>query len=320
MQFVMTRVSSRTRDMPCPAVVGGSACWLALIVCCLVGKLHALSGEQMSEFYKLLDVDNKGKLARDKATKTAEQIQLEKELQVAQRVVRMLDKSENGKVDMPEYAHGMYGEEGLEALPEDQRTEELDKFIVADKDKDEELDAKELMAFLKSDVEDEAKYFMAEMDKDEDGKISSEEWFNGDSLTPELTEKLNVELPELNVDSEAVEDLKDKASQEFKRVDTDRNGQLSLDELRVWLGGASKTKTGKMMTKIFKLADADKDGHLTEAELVKIAKRLHEGSEVSDFILAIITKEEEYGNDEQISSILSAEPDPSAGPDHSGEL
>jgi Ca2+-binding EF-hand superfamily protein len=52
---------------------------------------------------------------------------------------------------------------------------------------------------------------------------------------------------------------------DFEKVDTDKSGKLDIKELLEWEGGTFHTKHA--MDELFKIADDDKDGHLTADEI-----------------------------------------------------
>merc|ERR1712216_627248 len=65
---------------------------------------------------------------------------------------------------------------------------------------------------------------------------------------------------------------KDELEADFKVLDADGNGKLSVEELKAWESGEHDTQ--KAMNSLIRLADKDGDLHVTAAELEAVRTQL----------------------------------------------
>lgn len=59
---------------------------------------------------------------------------------------------------------------------------------------------------------------------------------------------------------------------DFQKLDVDGDGKLDMNELREWESGRFHTE--QAMKKLFEIADADNDMHLTADELAKAREQI----------------------------------------------
>jgi len=95
---------------------------------------------------------------------------------------------------------------------------------------------------------------MAEKDTDGDGKLSFKE-FHEDEISED----------------------------DFKKLDADGNGLLSLEELKPWEGGMLHPQ--ESIKRIIEIADKDKDMHLTADELHEAMEKINEDEYINEHFM-----------------------------------
>jgi len=184
--------------------------------------------------------------------------------------LQQIDANSDGKISLDElleanfgkiedHEHGMSKEEEAafnEKMAKDKELE-IEKFKLADANKDTFLDKDELTTVLYPEVHKEmlelvVKASFKPKDKDGDGLLTPEEFWG--------------------LASEETGDTGDHSA-EFKKLDTDNDGKLNLQEVMTWESGAHHHHSA--LLHIFEVADKDKNG-LSLKELDDARESLHD--------------------------------------------
>lgn len=228
------------------------------------GEMEPLTSEQMLALHGHIDADKDGKLTLPEVvsySRFMRQINAKKD---SLSVVDTLDHDKDGKVSLTEVLKEMdsnIGEEGAHDKAEEERQKEMEtaRFKAADKNGDGLLDSEELPALFhpESDAVLEITVAATLKSKDTDG--------NGELSPAEFW------IAEGSDDEDHSPDAK-KA--DFAKLDLDKNGMLNLHELKAWDAGHFHDE--EVMVRFFELADGDKDGMVTAAELEAIRELVAE--------------------------------------------
>jgi len=181
-------------------------------------------------------------------------------------IVDEMDADSDGKLNLQELLKDIEtwaddGEQGSEMSAEASARKELEtqKFKAADRNGDGLLDLDELPAVFYPETSDDVLILAAththkKKDLDGNGQLSPNEFWEGDA----------VEGQDRAISKD--EDL------DFKKLDKDSSGGLSVEELKLWEAGTFHTEDA--MRNMFELADGDKDLHVTADELDKARERI----------------------------------------------
>lgn len=213
------------------------------------------------------------------------------------KIINKLDKNRNNLVDMDEtltFLHALHESSAGKSMPQVMEQKDLDKdgrlsfqefgtdvshyhaassdkekekvvalekarFKAADEDKDGYLSLKELKNLYYPDKDHGALTLMAEAtieqkDQDGDGFLTASEFYFVPAA-PSVNKENEVPMSQM---------------MDFRRLDKDHDGKLSLQELKRW--GSAKFHTELKMHKLFELADKDGDGELSAEELSSASK------------------------------------------------
>jgi len=213
------------------------------------GAREQISIEQLNRIHTKCDQNQDGKASLPELLQFGESVRkriAEKEID---SVMTEIDTDpRDGHASLQEYMDDLEKhqppDEDSDAvnLHVDMRNLELKKFKMADADEDGVLNRTELINMVSPGMND--KIFevstLAELqqkDTDGDGVLSEEEFWAGS----------------VGTDSE------------FQELDKNGDGVIDLSELKLWASGWYHTQAA--LQQLFNLADADKDGFLTTAEL-----------------------------------------------------
>merc|ERR1712232_496178 len=136
---------------------------------------------------------------------------------------------------------------------------ETDKFNAADTNGDGVLEGDEVPGVFFPETNDGvleilARATLKEKDTNKDGKLTAKEFWEGDVATDQ----------DLSISDEEHED--------FRKLDTDGDGFISLQELKHWESGAYHTS--EALKRLYIIADKDKDNHVTLEEMTKAKEEI----------------------------------------------
>eukprot|EP00929_Paragymnodinium_shiwhaense_P075669 TRINITY_DN38710_c0_g1_i1.p1 TRINITY_DN38710_c0_g1~~TRINITY_DN38710_c0_g1_i1.p1 ORF type:complete len:282 (-),score=86.16 TRINITY_DN38710_c0_g1_i1:378-1223(-) len=218
--------------------------------------LDFLTEEQAARILTAADKDGDGRVS------LAEMDRLSVEMRhaVARRdihaVVQEIDADKDGKLSLEEFLKDMetwVREPGdNEALKQERLDMEVAKFKAADTNGDGFLEGDEMPGVFFPEINDGVlelvtKTTLSEKDINKDGKLTPKEFWEGDVATDQ----------DLSISDEEHAD--------FRRLDTNQDGFIDLDELKVWESGVFHTQ--EAMARLFIIADKDKDQHITLQEM-----------------------------------------------------
>lgn len=177
-----------------------------------------------------------------------------------------IDTSNDGKISFAELSdnirddhskHTNDGEWSDEALREALEKGRA-KFIAADADQDDGLDEHELRNLYFADMTDGVPSValqdaFAQKDDDKNGKLTLNEFWEA------LGEN---------------EEFSNQERSDFKALDADMDGLLSIDEFQAWENGQFHAREG--MEELFELADTNLDMHLTKDEMTTAREAIGE--------------------------------------------
>jgi len=140
-----------------------------------------------------------------------------------------------------------------------QREAELAKFKAADTNGDDKLDVEELVHLMHPETHPEVlevhtKEEMRLRDTDKDGKLSQKEWETA-------SKRGEYQDPDTH-----------DPTDDFEKLDANKDGSIDMDELRHWESGRFHTEHA--MKKLYHIADKDKDHHMTVDELVSMVEHI----------------------------------------------
>eukprot|EP00429_Kryptoperidinium_foliaceum_P060980 CAMPEP_0176093922 /NCGR_PEP_ID=MMETSP0120_2-20121206/47062_1 /TAXON_ID=160619 /ORGANISM="Kryptoperidinium foliaceum, Strain CCMP 1326" /LENGTH=266 /DNA_ID=CAMNT_0017427857 /DNA_START=39 /DNA_END=836 /DNA_ORIENTATION=- len=213
-----------------------------------------LSSEQMRAMHGKIDRNGDGKISLSEVMSFSEDMRLAIAEKDIGTILGEMDGNKDGRLSWEELLADLDAfkddddKEGAEA----RREAELQKFKAADKNGDGVLDKSELPGLFFPETNEQvlqitAAVALKQKDANGDGKLSSQEFWSHDGLGAD----------DLGISAEEEAD--------FKALDLDNDGFLNLDELRHWESG--RFHTMEAMKKLFEVADANSDSHLTAEEL-----------------------------------------------------
>lgn len=218
----------------------------------------ALTSDQMAAMHAKLDLNGDGRASFEEVMQFTAIMRRE----IAQRdvltIMDEMDINKDGKLGLDELLRDL--EEWGAADEDDEREMQLRrqlesaKFHASDNDKDGFLDINEISSLFYPETKDEVLHLSTRAtldmkDRDKDGELTPKEFWEGDALDGE-------EIP-----------ISDAEHEDFRRLDKDSNGRLTLEELKLWESGQYHTQ--QAMLQLFEVADKDNDVHLTAKELDK---------------------------------------------------
>eukprot|EP00927_Polykrikos_kofoidii_P007509 TRINITY_DN13085_c0_g3_i1.p1 TRINITY_DN13085_c0_g3~~TRINITY_DN13085_c0_g3_i1.p1 ORF type:complete len:294 (+),score=53.09 TRINITY_DN13085_c0_g3_i1:91-972(+) len=213
------------------------------------GQEPHLTPKQLHSLHLHLDGDGDGLLTREEVLAHEWRTRRPRAQALLGDVLGRMDKDNDGKVSLREYAQGRESGYSLEAAT----------FKAADVDMDGRLNEDELLASWYPEADDAVAQAIAfdtmrRHDLDDDFRLSLDEFVRN------------------TVEGLETHEGSDNPAQDFVRLDSDSDGHLGLNELMPW--GTGQFLTELRVDGLFALADVDRDKHLTVAELVHQAEAL----------------------------------------------
>lgn len=226
----------------------------------------ALSSDQMHAVHSKMDANGDGGVSMVEVLDFARRQRHGIAKKDVSTIVDEMDTDRNGKLSLEELLRDLmvWAEDGEQstdsnAEAESRKALEIQKFQLADRNADGVLDMEELPAVFYPETSDDvlavaAAHTHKKKDTDGDGKLSSQEFWEGDGVDGEHL---------------AISEFEDK---DFAKLDKDGDGSLSVDELKYWESGAFHLQDA--MHKLFEVADENQDMHVSADELDKARERL----------------------------------------------
>jgi len=206
-----------------------------------------LSAEQLRVLHGKMDTNSDGKVSMDEIMAFSDEIRKVTSGKDVGSILTELDRDKDGKISLEELMKDLEAYPDDDKVSQEQRVEvERAKFQAADKNGDGILDATETVSFIFPETDAKVldvatRGALKQKDLDHDGKLSPKEfWVIEEEISPE-------------------------EHTDFKQLDTDGDGALSVEELKHWESGRFHTK--EAMMKIFELADKNGDSHISAEEL-----------------------------------------------------
>mmetsp|Transcript_12094 Transcript_12094/g.31042 ORF Transcript_12094/g.31042 Transcript_12094/m.31042 type:complete len:292 (-) Transcript_12094:207-1082(-) len=211
----------------------------------------AVSPQQIRSMHGKMDKNTDGKASIDEVLAFSNEMRKIIARKDIRSILDGMDINKDGKVDLDEFLKDMgslYDEEaGAEDKKEMARRKALEtqKFKLADRSGDGMLDVEELPALFYPETHEGVLEFvtldvMKSKDLNGDGKLTAKEFW-GDA------------------------ELSEEEKEDFKKLDANGDGVIDLAEMKHWESGRFHAKDA--ITKMFEIADKDKDGHVTADEL-----------------------------------------------------
>lgn len=216
-----------------------------------------LSNEQLRSLHKGFDKDGNGRASLAEVMVFANHMVKQASQKDVDMYLGEVDRNKDGKLSLDEYmkeiregeTEGETEDPELSKMHEERRTVEESKFVAADSDGDKVLDANEFPGLFFPETNEkvlnvEVQETMKERDTNKDGKLTLAEFF---------------EVP--------VEEVDDHDKETFAKLDKDHDGKLDVSEMKSWETGQYQTQ--EALQELLKVADKDKDGHMTVEELIQ---------------------------------------------------
>ncbi|CAE7632717.1 RCN3 [Symbiodinium sp. KB8] len=217
---------------------------------------EAMTKEQLRALHAKFDQNGDGKVSLSEVLEFAKHMSKAIAGKDVSAILDEIDTDKDGKLSLQEHLNDLHSqadggdEEELKEL-ERRKAIETEKFLAADEDKDQALNAKEVASLFYPETNPAVldvvvRDTMKMKDADGDGVLTPKEfWEFGE------------------------EDLEDQLSEEevsdFKKLDKDGNGVLNLEELKAWESGVFHTEAA--MVRLLQIADKDGDMMATADEL-----------------------------------------------------
>merc|ERR1719203_2242163 len=180
-----------------------------------------------------------------------------------QSILEEVDTSKDGKVSLEEHLADIHnqvdgGDEEETKELEERKQVETDKFHAADVDRNGLLDSDELPGLYFPEIHDgvldvTVRQSMKQKDTNGDGKLDAKEFWEAEAKGDDG-------------------ELSEEENQDFAKLDLNGDGHIDLAELRSWESGHFHTEDA--MRKLFELADADHDMHVTAEELSRAREQI----------------------------------------------
>ncbi|CAE7768498.1 RCN3 [Symbiodinium sp. CCMP2592] len=224
---------------------------------------EAMTKEQLRALHAKFDQNGDGKVSLSEVLEFAKHMSKAIAGKDVSAILDEIDTDKDGKLSLQEHLNDLHSqadggdEEELKEL-ERRKAIETEKFLAADEDKDQALNAKEVASLFYPETNPAVldvvvRDTMKMKDADGDGVLTPKEfWEFGE------------------------EDLEDQLSEEevsdFKKLDKDGNGVLNLEELKAWESGVFHTEAA--MVRLLQIADKDGDMMATADELENAREEL----------------------------------------------
>jgi len=216
--------------------------------------LDPLTPEQMRSMHGKMDTNADGKVSMAEIMGFSDRMRKQIAAKDISDVLSEMDADKDGKLSWTELVSDMeqWGDDEDKKEREQRVEEERAKFRAADANGDELLDLVEMTSLFYPEthpgvLEITARTALKQKDVNGDGKLTAKEFWEGDV-----------------VESEDIA-ISEEEEADFRKLDLDKDGFLSVDELRHWESGRFHTE--EAMKRLFELADKDNDMHLTADEL-----------------------------------------------------
>merc|ERR1719223_2117592 len=220
---------------------------------------ESLTAAQLRAMHSKFDKDGNGKVSLSEVMSHAQEMGSAIAAKDMNAILEEVDTNKDGVLSLDEHMSDIRNQvdggdpEELKELEERKRVE-TSKFRAADGDGNGVLNLKELPGLFYPETHDGVLSItvaetMRQKDSDKDGRLTPQEFWETDGFD-------NDDL-----------DLSEEEKADFAKLDADRDGHLSLDELRAWESGRFHTE--EAMKTLFEIADKDSDMHVTADELAE---------------------------------------------------
>jgi len=247
--------------------------------------IEPLTEEALKKLHGRIDKDGNGHVSMEEVIGFADVMRKKASNEDVEMLLGDVDTNHDGKLSMEEYmnevkhfsedqpdGHLAEGEGAeLKKQQEERAKVEESKFVAADSDGDKVLDINEYPGLFFPETNDkvlevEVQETMKMRDTDKDGQLTQSEFF---------------EVPDKEVMAE------DKTM--FAKLDKNGDGKLDVSEIKMWESG--QFQTAESIEELFKIADKDKDGHVTAEELIQAREEIAE-TEAHEHLAAWATANE----------------------------
>ncbi|KAJ7372309.1 hypothetical protein OS493_019753 [Desmophyllum pertusum] len=232
---------------------------------------------------KKVDSDKDGFVTEEELTKWVREVSRKNVLEGNNDYADEMDTNHDGQITWDEYMQALYGPEELDEEAVRVKNRTFIRFEMADKDKDGTLSKEEFSVhFMQPELSTEGiqdihvLLTIEVMDHNKDGTISLKE-FLGDYRLP--------------ADSGHVK----KQTERFHQHDTNHDDKIDKDEAKLWILSSSHLRDQEEAQYLLSTADDNKDGKLSEEEIVKNHEtfvELFDDSEGTDYGHALPKHEE----------------------------
>eukprot|EP00927_Polykrikos_kofoidii_P003111 TRINITY_DN1122_c0_g3_i2.p1 TRINITY_DN1122_c0_g3~~TRINITY_DN1122_c0_g3_i2.p1 ORF type:complete len:281 (+),score=74.52 TRINITY_DN1122_c0_g3_i2:81-923(+) len=224
----------------------------------------SLNAEQLRGLHKHMDADGDGQLSFEETLQYAKGVTRSLAEKDIKAVIEEVDTSKDGLVSLEEHMADIQDlaqggdEEEMNELPHRMEIEKA-KFLAADENQDQHLQAHEVASLFYPETHDgvlsvKTRETLRQKDKDGDGRMSPMEFWEVDESDGE----------DGQLSAEEISD--------FENLDTNKDGFLTVEEVQFWEGGDFHTHSA--MKKMFEVADTDSDMHLSADELAHASDEL----------------------------------------------